>query len=62
MNRAFFIIAVPLALVVIGYCVVFWRAGLTLPKGMLLVPVVVLLGAASWWVTKRGRTKKKAGA
>ena len=60
MNRAFFIVAVPLALVVLGYCVVFWRSGITLPWGELLVPLVVLLGAMFWWLGRKVQRKQTA--
>jgi hypothetical protein len=57
-NRAFLIVGVPVALVVIGYCLVFWRAGIALPWGELLAPLLVLLGAMLWWLGRRAQRKQ----
>ena len=58
MNRAFLIVVIPVALVVIGYCLVFWRSGITLPWGELLVPLLVLIGAMLWWMGRKTRRKQ----
>jgi ABC-type glycerol-3-phosphate transport system permease component len=58
MNRAFLIIVVPAALVVIGYFIVFRQSGITLPVGELLVPLVVLLAAAVWWMLRKKEAKR----
>jgi len=58
MNRAFLIVVVPVALVVIGYCVVFWRSGISLPWGGLLVPLLVLFGAMAWWAGRKASRKQ----
>lgn len=57
MNRAFLIIVIPAALVVIGYFLVFRHSGITLPLGELIVPVVVLLAAATWLILKKKEAK-----
>lgn len=53
MNRAFLIIVVPAALVVIGYFFVFRQSGVKLPLAELLVPVVVLLALLAWWMARK---------
>jgi ABC-type glycerol-3-phosphate transport system permease component len=58
MNRAFLIILIPAALVVIGYFIVFRQSGITLPIGELIVPVVVLLAAAAWWMLRKKEAKR----
>jgi ABC-type glycerol-3-phosphate transport system permease component len=52
MNRAFYIIFVPVILVMLGYIVVFRSMGLS-PGYPRLVIAVLLFAAAIWWL---GRT------
>lgn len=58
MNRAFLIIVIPAALVVIGYFFVFRQSGIKLPLAELIVPVVVLLALLAWWMARRKEAKR----
>lgn len=58
MNRAFLIIVIPAALVVIGYFFVFRQSGIKLPLTELIVPVVVLLALLAWWMARRKEAKR----
>jgi hypothetical protein len=56
MNRAFFIILVPVLLVLIGYMVVFRSMGGVPPPYWRVIVPVALLGGALWWVGRgKGR-------
>lgn len=59
MNRAFLIIVIPAALVVIGYFFVFRQSGIKLPLAELLVPVFVLLALLAWWMVRKRKQKDK---
>jgi ABC-type glycerol-3-phosphate transport system permease component len=54
MNRGFYIILVPAALVAIGYVVVFRYIGVS-PAYWRLILLVVLFAGAVWWLGRRGR-------
>lgn len=58
MNRAFLIIVIPAALVVIGYFFVFQQSGIKLPLAELIVPVVVLLALLARWMARRKEAKR----
>jgi len=57
MNRAYLIIVVPAALVLMGYVAIFRAMRMVLPWMELIVPAV-LLGAAMWWMARRARGKE----
>jgi hypothetical protein len=59
MNRGFYIILVPAALVAIGYVVVFRYIGVSPAYGRLILPVVLLAGAMCWLAR---RTARNTGA
>jgi hypothetical protein len=59
MNRAFFIILVPVGLVAIGYIVVLRSIGIAPGYARLAVAVTLLIGAI-WWASRR--TARKAGS
>jgi hypothetical protein len=52
MNRAFYIIFVPVLLVMLGYIAVFHAMGLS-PGYPRMVVAVLLLGAAIWWIARK---------
>ena len=54
MNRGFYIILVPAALVAIGYVVVFRYIGVS-PAYWRLILLVVLFAGAVRWLGRRGR-------
>jgi ABC-type spermidine/putrescine transport system permease subunit II len=55
MNRAFYIILVPVLLVVLGYAVVFHSMGISPGYWRLIVAVVAFFGALWWLGRKTGR-------
>jgi ABC-type glycerol-3-phosphate transport system permease component len=59
MNRGFYIILVPAALVAIGYVVVFRYIGVSPSYWRLILPVILFAGAM-WWLGRR--TARKAGS
>jgi uncharacterized membrane protein len=59
MNRAFYIIFVPVLLVMIGYILVFRAMGLS-PGYPRMVVAVLVLAAAIFWLWSK--TAKKAGS
>jgi ABC-type glycerol-3-phosphate transport system permease component len=59
MNRGFYIILVPAALVAIGYLVVFRYIGVSPAYWRLILPVVLFAGAM-WWLARR--TARKTGS
>jgi uncharacterized membrane protein len=60
MNRAFYIIFVPVLLVMLGYIVVFHSMGLS-PGYPRLVVAVLLFAAASWWLGRKVRKTTSSG-
>ena len=60
MNRALYIIVVPLLLVAIGYSFVFRYIGLAPGYPRLLVSLSLFF-AAIWWLTRRAASKPKSG-
>jgi MFS superfamily sulfate permease-like transporter len=57
MNRAFYIIFVPVLLVMIGYILVFRAMGLSLGYPRMVVAILVFT-ATIWWIG--GKVSKKA--
>ena len=57
MNRAFYIIFVPVLLVMIGYILVFRAMGLS-PGYPRMIVVVLLFAGTLWWIG--GKVTKKA--
>ncbi len=57
MNRAFFIILIPVLLVAIGYIVVLRSMGFAPGYGRLIIAATLFLGAI-WWAGRR--TARKA--
>jgi len=55
MNRGFYIILVPAALVAIGYVVVFRYIGVSPAYWRLILPVVLLAGALGWLARRSAR-------
>lgn len=60
MNRAFYIILIPAALVAIGYVVVFRSMGISPAYWRLLLPAA-FLGGAIWWFERRAARKTGSG-
>jgi len=60
MNRAFYIIFVPVLLVMIGYILVFRAMGLS-PSYPRMVVAVLLFAAAIWWLASRVTRKTDSG-
>jgi uncharacterized membrane protein len=61
MNRAFYIIFVPVLLVMLGYIAVFRSMGLS-PGYPRLVIAVLLFAAAIWWLARKvGRKTSSSG-
>jgi hypothetical protein len=58
MNRALFIILVPVALVSIGYVIVFRAMAMPLPWLEFLLPVVLLAAATAWLARRKQRGKE----
>jgi uncharacterized membrane protein len=56
MNRAFYIIFVPVLLVMIGYILVFRAMGLS-PGYPRMVVAVLVFAAAIWWLASKGARK-----
>jgi ABC-type glycerol-3-phosphate transport system permease component len=61
MNRGFYIILVPAALVAIGYVVVFRYIGVSPAYWRLILPVVLFAGAM-WWLARRSARKPGSSA
>jgi hypothetical protein len=61
MNRAFYIIFVPVLLVMLGYIAVFRAMGLS-PGYPRLVVAVLLFAAAIWWIGRKVTRKPSSGA
>ena len=60
MNRAFYIIFVPVLLVMMGYIAVFRYMGLS-PGYPRLVVAVLLFAAAVWWLGRLVARKSSSG-
>ena len=60
MNRAFYIIFVPVLLVMMGYIAVFRSMGLS-PGYPRLVVAVLLFAAAVWWLGRLVARKTSSG-
>lgn len=60
MNRALYIIAVPVLLVAIGYSFVFRYIGLSPYYSRLIVSMTVFF-AVAWWLTRKAARKPKSG-
>jgi uncharacterized membrane protein len=58
MNRAIYIIMVPVALVAVGYILIFRTLGLAPGYGRLLVATALFLGVAWWMVRKSAKTSR----
>ena len=56
MNRAIYIIMVPVVLVAIGYILIFGAVGLAPGYGRLLVALALFVGVASWMVRKSAKS------
>ena len=54
MNRAFWIVLGPTAIVAVGYVLVLRAMGLQ-PPYLKLLAVVAMLGIGLWWVGKKGK-------
>ena len=61
MNRGFYIILIPAALVAIGYVVVFRYIGVAPAYWRLILPVLLFAGAM-WWLSRRTGRKTGSGA
>jgi hypothetical protein len=61
MNRGFYIILIPAALVAIGYVVVFRYIGVSPSYWRLILPVILFAGAM-WWLSRRTGRKTGSGA
>ncbi len=61
MNRAFYIIFVPVLLVMLGYIAVFRAMGLS-PGYPRLVVAVLLFAAAIWWIGRKVARKTSSNA
>ena len=60
MNRALYIIVIPVLLVAIGYSFVFRYIGLSPGYPRLIVSMTVFF-AVAWWLTRRAAHKAKSG-
>jgi uncharacterized membrane protein len=56
MNRAIYIIMVPVVLVAIGCILIFRAVGLAPGYGRLLVALALFVGVASWMVRKSAKS------
>jgi uncharacterized membrane protein len=56
MNRAIYIIMVPVVLVAVGYILIFRAVGLAPGYGRLLVVLALFVGVAWWMVRKSAKT------
>jgi len=59
MNRAIYIVMIPVLLVALGYILVFRSVGLAPGYARLLIAVAVFFGAI-WWLA-RGSVRTKSG-
>ena len=60
MNRALYIIVVPVLLVAVGYIFVFRYIGLAPGYPRLIVSMTAFC-AAAWWLTRKASRKAKSG-
>ena len=60
MNRAIYIIMIPIVLVALGYIFVFRAVGLAPGYGRLLVTLALFAGAAWWLVRKQSKGSHSA--
>jgi ABC-type glycerol-3-phosphate transport system permease component len=60
LNRAFYIIFVPVLLVMLGYIAVFRAMGLS-PGYPRLVVAMLLFAAAIWWLARQVSRKPSSG-
>jgi ABC-type spermidine/putrescine transport system permease subunit II len=60
MNRALYIVVIPVLLVALGYIFVFRYLGLAPGYPRLIVSLTVFFTAA-WWLTRRAARKPKSG-
>jgi uncharacterized membrane protein len=58
MNRAIYIIMVPVVLVAVGYILIFRIVGLAPGYGRLLAAMAVFAGVALWMVRKSAKTSR----
>ena len=58
MNRAIYIIMVPVVLVAVGYILIFRTLGLAPGYGRLLVAIALFAGVALWMVRKSAKTSR----
>jgi hypothetical protein len=58
MNRAFLIVLGPTSVVAIGYIFVLRAMGME-PPYLKLTAVLVMLGLAFWWISKKTRSAKR---
>jgi ABC-type glycerol-3-phosphate transport system permease component len=58
MNRAIYIIMVPVVFVAVGYILIFRAAGLAPGYGRLLVAMALFVGLAWWMVRKSAKTSR----
>jgi hypothetical protein len=56
MNRAIYIIMVPVVFVAVGYILIFHAVGLAPGYGRLLVAMALFAGVAWWMVRKSAKT------
>jgi ABC-type spermidine/putrescine transport system permease subunit II len=56
MNRAFYIILVPVVLVAIGYVVVFRAMGVSAGPWRVIL-VAAILGGGMWWLARKREAK-----
>ena len=59
MNRAYYIVLIPVLLVVAGYVAVFRTMGIGLPWLQLLAPLALLV-TAKWWLARSARAAMMA--
>jgi hypothetical protein len=60
MNRAIYIVMIPVVLVALGYIVVFRSVGLAPGYARLIIAVTVFF-AAVWWLARRTSPGSKSG-
>src|ERR1700684_1369795 len=58
MNRAIYIIMVPVVFVAVGYILIFRAVGLAPGYGRLLVAMALFVGLAWWMVRKSAKTSR----
>ncbi|MGB8472824.1 MAG: hypothetical protein WCE61_01920 [Candidatus Acidiferrum sp.] len=61
MNRALYIILIPVLLVAIGYVVVFRAMGVS-PAYWKLILLAMIMGSAMWWLGRRTGRKVSSSA